>query len=287
MNETIRIPVMNFDGAQVYGLIEIDDPDDLIQKRILETKDFYERPLLDALASFTAPGGVFIDVGANIGNHSVYMGVARDARIIAIEPNQANFRRLQRNLELSMPSSRFTALNCAVGAEEGHVRSLIGGSSNTGGAKIGETTPNDQDAVPLVRLDKLFEEVRLPDSTPVIIKIDVEGMEADVFSGMEGTLVAHRPAVVCEINGDASFVAISRMLKKHQYFVYGCFLKVATLVFLPVERLVELASGVSEMSWKTGRSYVHYCDVFRANALTRRKLGEIEQRVDAIKKILG
>ena len=47
---------------------------DYIVREISREQSFYEDDLLEYLALAAPKGGIFIDVGANIGNHSVYFG---------------------------------------------------------------------------------------------------------------------------------------------------------------------------------------------------------------------
>ena len=49
---------------------------DHISKTILAAKDFYEAELLETLHAELAPDDVVLDVGANLGNHTVYFSKA-------------------------------------------------------------------------------------------------------------------------------------------------------------------------------------------------------------------
>jgi FkbM family methyltransferase len=145
------------------------------------------------------PGSVAIDVGASVGNYALAMSkaVGRDGRVIALEPNPAVFS----ELVASTWASRVSPLNLAA-------------SSRPGWAKM--TVPVDQDGCqqePLATLEPRDEDqcrtfevrcARLDDlvggSRPVsLIKVDVEGHEADVLEGASELLERHRPALVVEI----------------------------------------------------------------------------------------
>jgi hypothetical protein len=52
--------------------------------------------------------------------------------------------------------------------------------------------------VSVTTLDHYLDETA---TTPDVIKIDVEGAEIHALKGMEQTLAAHRPAVLCELYG--------------------------------------------------------------------------------------
>src|SRR5690606_30707863 len=61
---------------------EIANPKDFIQKTILNNKKFYEDAMLMDAASVISPGDLCIDVGANIGNHTVFLAKICQAQVI-------------------------------------------------------------------------------------------------------------------------------------------------------------------------------------------------------------
>ena len=77
------------------------DKTDLIQKEHLEGK-FYESDELKLISRFFHPGSTFVDIGANVGNHTVY--VARflsPLYVIVIEPNPSTFAIIKANIALN------------------------------------------------------------------------------------------------------------------------------------------------------------------------------------------
>jgi len=48
------------------------DPEDTIQAVHL-SGDFYEREELEIIEQFWRPDGVFVDIGANVGNHTIFV----------------------------------------------------------------------------------------------------------------------------------------------------------------------------------------------------------------------
>ncbi|MCC1495745.1 FkbM family methyltransferase, partial [Alcanivorax sp. 1008] len=74
---------------------------DVIQKHHADGK-FYEQDLLDVLAENFKEGGCFVDVGANVGNHSIFAAVHLGAsRIIAFEPMRLQHAILSINVLLN------------------------------------------------------------------------------------------------------------------------------------------------------------------------------------------
>lgn len=242
------------------AVFELDNEEDLIQKHIATTQDFYERPLLDFVSRLVMPRCVFIDIGANLGNHSIFFGLLLRAEIYAFEPNRNSYARLIRNLELSGLKSCSHSYLAAVGAIEGLVKSdLKVDINNTGSAKVVNAAQSDPDAVPLVTIDKIFHELIQQKLTNVLVKIDVEGMEFEVLKGMQQMIEVCRPIIICEISSDKNVVLIRNILAKKGYVVGACFFKSATFVLIPQERISDIIPHLIEPSWLMARSYVEYC----------------------------
>jgi len=165
----------------------------------------FEKPLLnflsDAMKSFTAgeKNGVFVDIGANVGQHSLYMS-RYSAQVHAFEPYEPVRNRLvqqisHNNIEniqayplgLSNENARLpffapTGNNAGIG-------SFDASSIEKGNKQIGE--------LELIRGDDFFT-AENPERID-LIKIDVEGFEKPALEGLQKTLRKFRPLIVCEI----------------------------------------------------------------------------------------
>jgi FkbM family methyltransferase len=134
--------------------------------------------------------GTVVDVGANIG--FIAVRAARTAsRVIAIEPHPTRFRYLERNVALN-GLSNVTCMNCAMGAAEGEI-ALYDLDPTLGPRPLDvSATPGRGRCyrVPLRTVDSLVEEADL-------LKIDVEGYEAEVLRGASN-LLASGPRLVIE-----------------------------------------------------------------------------------------
>ena len=158
----------------------------------------YERDELRFLAERVFPGlpkgGVCLDIGANIGNHSLAFA-PHFARIIAFEPHPRTFRLLQLNAELA---PNITPLNIGASTEAAVV-SVVQDPLNYAATSIGR--PGSADAVRvdfrLVRLDDLAD---INDAAAIsFIKIDVEGHERAALEGAAQTIRRHKPLIVMEV----------------------------------------------------------------------------------------
>lgn len=157
-------------------------------KQIFLDEDYDLRPLsrhaeLKALyASIAARGTpLIVDLGANIGMSALYFSlIFPKARIVAIEPDEGNSSLLSRNLAsrpnfeaiqagISSRPTRLSLTNRAAGENAFRTRPADG--SETAGVVQGITVP------------EIIEEHGGPGgSEPFILKIDVEGAEAELFS---------------------------------------------------------------------------------------------------------
>ena len=148
------------------------------EKRILFTPHYFDEAERLFLKSKLTPGFVFIDIGANIGGYSLYMGAEAgpQARILAIEPQPQIFERLVYNIRQN-PFATIKALNCAVADKDGEI-SLFVDSHNQGETSmrmVNSFNAGQVLRVPAFALAGLLahEGIERVDA----IKLDVEGAE--------------------------------------------------------------------------------------------------------------
>lgn len=173
----------------------------------------------DLFAGILGPGAVVLDVGANIGVHTVYFAraVGPGGRVIASEPQRLVYQTLCGNLALNSLTN-VEAINVAVGAASG-VLTLppldYRSEHNFGGVRLGNQEGGED--VSVVTLDSLGL------AAVFLIKIDVEGMELSVLRGAQTLLERCRPALYVE-NADASTSsALIEHLEGIDYHLYWHF----------------------------------------------------------------
>lgn len=148
-----------------------------------------------------APGGVFIDVGANVGFFSLIAArtVGPAGRVFSLDPVPANAAAIRRNASLNSLDN-LTVIEAAVCAEDAQSELTV--TRHPGGAVLaGLAAPPDpveRIKVRTVSIDGLVRSGETP--PPTLVKIDVEGAELDVLRGMESTARTHRPRVICELD---------------------------------------------------------------------------------------
>jgi FkbM family methyltransferase len=131
---------------------------------------------------FLRPGDLFVDVGANVGSYTLLASGVCKAKAISFEPDPDTMAFLRRNIELNGLSRQVVLEQAALGAEEGDVEFTVG--LDTANHVAREREPKRTRRVSMRTLDTLGS------PTPTMIKVDVEGYEADVFRGARAVLMA-------------------------------------------------------------------------------------------------
>lgn len=126
---------------------------------------------------------LFIDVGANVGSYTVLAAAAIGAKCISIEPVPATFKHLMENMRLNAVSDKVTALNMGVASQAGKLRFTSSLDTTNHVVSQGETVTGGAVEVSTDTLNHLAGHLN-----PALIKIDVEGFEANVIEGADQVL---------------------------------------------------------------------------------------------------
>jgi len=156
---------------------------------------FYEQDQLERMAEHMPPGGVFCDIGANIGNHSLYMALFGGAgRVIPMEPNPKAIQLLVAAAVLNGVTDRVAVetLGYGIGDSDAEGYGIDAPKRNLGWARLAEGAGD----IPLRRGDTILADEPRVD----FIKIDVEGMEIAALSGLRATLARCRPKLFVEVD---------------------------------------------------------------------------------------
>ena len=161
----------------------------------------FELAELNFVSQYLRPGERAIDIGANVGIFSVVMGatVGAHGEVFSFEPVPSNVVRLEKNLRKN-GLSNVKVFPLALGALDGEMRmhmatdpaypsfrEVQGGFGS--GAEV---------LIQVRSLDGIWEELGCPDIA--LVKIDVEGSEADVLRGATRFLTTCRPTLLVEAN---------------------------------------------------------------------------------------
>jgi FkbM family methyltransferase len=140
----------------------------------------------------------FVDVGANVGHHSLFMA-GRVDRVLAFEPFPTVLALLREHLALNHITN-VDVVPVAL-AERDDTLAFFPGTEdeNTIGTFLGSDAPQRGVAVqlPIRNGDRLFEERNYPPTQ--LIKVDVEGFEPFVFRGLKERIRRDRPIILSEM----------------------------------------------------------------------------------------
>lgn len=150
--------------------------------------NFYEIWMLRAIADLPYRPGICMDIGANVGNHTVFFSrFCNFDEVWAYEPNKETFKLLKENVEANCIRT-VRLFNCAVGDTDGYVRmtDLINPAIN----KVSQTGVRTR-IVPVTTNVKV-----------ALMKIDVEGHEPDVLRGAYNVIERDKPEIFAECHTD-------------------------------------------------------------------------------------
>jgi FkbM family methyltransferase len=214
-------------------------PDEHILRAIRDRQSFYESDLLEHL-SRNGPGrGVYVDVGANIGNHSVFFGRFLADHVVAIEPNPALLCLLERNLRVN-GVTHWTALRVAIGSSPGAGRLVPreGFEGNDGAQHVvASSGRTDGASVDVDTLDHVLAELGPGFASGVrLVKLDIEGMEMDALRGAPELLEHQGPDIVVEAAADAEHARVRSFLADYGYCEIARFCNTPTYHFSRPDR---------------------------------------------------
>ena len=197
-----RLAKTPFEGiVKVTGGIAMDlVTSDFLQREIFISGDF-EPDVRRAIQRILKPGGVFLDVGANVGFFALQAAkaVGPNGKVHAFEPAPKARDALERNLQLNGVKN-VTAFAVALSDSAGRAGLFLDAKNNSGASAL-HRSPNSgaEVEVELDSYDRFASQNGLP--VPTLVKIDVEGAEVKVLHGMQALLSRpDRPPVILEVS---------------------------------------------------------------------------------------
>jgi len=167
---------------------------------------YYQKsPLFSYIRANLSGNDIFLDIGANLGFYSYLAKKICRCQVFLFEPEPGHLEFLKRNQHL------FEKIyDVALSDKAGETDFYVGDGKNPGGSSLVMSAAGWEASgyshtikIRTQRLDKmeldpdLIRKIRL-------IKIDVEGAEKSVVTGMEGLLKEHTFDIWCEVRGDDS-----------------------------------------------------------------------------------
>ena len=164
----------------------------------------FEWRLSRVLTSLVRPGDTIVDVGANLGAHTLPLARAAgpEGRVFAYEPTAFAYGKLLANIALNPElAPRIVPVQAMLIAEPG-ARAAPAIHSSWPLATADDLHPEHRgramttDGARAVTLDEHLRGLAVPQVA--LLKIDVDGFECTVLRGAEGILRACRPLIVME-----------------------------------------------------------------------------------------
>ena len=211
-----------------FGTKMLVDTRDALVAPWLVSDGLWESHVTEWLGRILEPGQVFVDVGANIGYFTLLAAtrVGPEGRCIAVEAHPRLAELLQRNVIVNGFHGFVTVWPCAAWSETTtlklHLRRHFASNSSMGSigdvalGRLGDT--EDIVEVAARSLDEVLAEQPRVD----VIKVDVEGSEVQVFTGLARTLAANpgvtvmfewSPSQITDVGDDAG--ALLDLLERH------------------------------------------------------------------------
>jgi FkbM family methyltransferase len=173
-------------------------PVDHIQKDLF-WYGHYELESINLLKELVENDSVVVDIGANIGYYTIVAASkAVSGHVYALEALSFLCEEIEQNILLNRLQN-VNVYHYALGSRERDSLAYLSSEDNVGmsGLLPAENFSGETEKVHSLSLDQWKEAERIGKID--IIKIDVEGAEYDVLSGMKDTLTALRPIIFIEV----------------------------------------------------------------------------------------
>lgn len=225
---------------------------DHIHDNFLRKGNFYEEDLLRFLASLKLGEGVILDVGAYIGNHSIFFAGIMGRSVVSIEANPSSYELLSKNIGNNCLSGLILPL-CLAATDLSGVSFGRGGSLDFNQGATRFVRAGDQVNVCPIE-DPLIEGIALDDlelDQVALIKIDVEGMELDVLKGLIKTIGCSKPVLAIECMTAVEFSQVAAFCRAIGYLPIARKAATPVLIFAHKSSYENVCHGCPPPAWSS------------------------------------
>lgn len=169
----------------------------------------YEADIQNFINKCDIAGKIAFDIGANVGFYSILFSrmVGSNGRVISFEPFPRNVSYLKKHIQINkinnveIHACAIGKINCTMkfDTRNHHAQGRIG--------QVGELEVN------VCTLDSL----EIPNMSVGIMKIDVEGAEADVLHGGRLFFKKHRPVILLSTHGEKEVSECKDFFEEYEY----------------------------------------------------------------------
>ncbi len=162
------------------------------ENRALSLVGNYLRSEISGLSQTSA-----LDIGANIGNHSVYFSDFFE-EVFAFEPNPRTFALLMFNCEHACSKRNINCFNFGL-SDQNSKLIFKSSKSNVGGSRIVDDRETIQDNNTfLIEVKRADDFTELYERKISLIKVDIEGHELAALKGAERLIQKNNPVILFE-----------------------------------------------------------------------------------------
>ncbi len=180
-------------------------PGDVVSDEIIVAGLYEEAVLVPLFDQLLAPlasvfkAGTAVDVGGNIGNHTLFFA-KHFRQVIAFEPNPVALAVLRCNVALSNAEHRVTVVPCGLSDKQETLTFRQNQSGNLGGS--GFAFAGLAEAGQEIKCDvRRGDDILTSDMTGGkvdLIKLDIEGAEFAAMRGLQGIIARDKPTLLFE-----------------------------------------------------------------------------------------
>lgn len=204
-----KICFTNIGNLKIEGI-----QNDYVFETIRKSGKFYENDLLLKWLPYICKSKIILDIGANLGNHTLFWSENINyEKIYSFEPLTENYERLYNNIAIHNKKANIVIINKGVGQKKGYTGIKEFHEDNYGGTTL-DPSILDNGEIEITDIDSFTVENQI--SQIDFIKIDTEGFETSVLSGMKKTLTQYYPDLWVEISHE-SFHEIIQTLQVYGY----------------------------------------------------------------------
>jgi FkbM family methyltransferase len=165
---------------------------------------WYEGQMLDYIRDLEL-GGIYLDVGANVGNHTAYFATQTRAEMIfSFEPTEEGLVTLNKIIDDNGLRKRVTVIPYAAADVAGEFDIIENSATNVVPRRVKAVT---------------IDEVAPPGVT--LVKMDIEGSEPAALKGMRRVMLEDRPVLFIEAHTDGDKQAIEEIIGPLGYRATG------------------------------------------------------------------
>ena len=172
------------------------NPSEHIQQQLF-WYGYYEKNSILTWEAFVKPDDIVFDIGANTGYYSL-VAAPKAKRVYAFEPAQSIRRSLEKNIQLNK-FSNISVEDYAISNERKETQLYLSDRDNTGmtGLYPAENFKGNIEFIRTITLDEWATDHIT--QRIAMIKIDAEGSEMNILTGMEIILKEQKPVIFIEI----------------------------------------------------------------------------------------